>query len=149
VTAPIDRAIEARVRDSFSRQPAMGLIGARMERVEPGFAEITLSTRPDLLQQHGFIHGGIIGMICDNACGYAALTLLPVDCGVLSIEYKVSFLAPARGREIVARGHVLRAGHTVTFSRGEGFARDEGNETLVATMTATLRTVRGREDVRD
>ena len=72
MNAPVDPQFAARCRASFDRQKAMMLIGARLTAVEPGATEIALAYREDLTQQKGFVHGGIIGMIADTACGYAA-----------------------------------------------------------------------------
>src|SRR5687768_9990284 len=94
---PADPAFEGRVRASFARQTAMATIGASMARVDPGEVEIRLPWAAHLAQQHGFLHGGIVGAALDSACGYAASTLMPAEVGVLSIEYKVNFVAPARG----------------------------------------------------
>src|SRR5208282_3274142 len=88
---------EARVRDSFARQRAMAKIGARLLEVEAGEVGIELPYREDLTQQHDFIHGGIVGMIADNACGYAAFTLMPADATVVTVEYKLNLLSPAEG----------------------------------------------------
>src|SRR5688572_23288194 len=113
MNAPVDPHFAARCRASFARQKAMTLIGARLTAVEPGATEIPLPYRDDLTQQKGFVHGGIIGMIADTACGYAAFSLMPADCSLVTIEYKINILAPARG-SLVARGEVLRPGRTLT-----------------------------------
>src|SRR5271154_3976005 len=91
---PVDPGYDKRVRASFARQKAMELIGARLLRVQPGLCEIELPYRPDLTQQHGFVHGGIVGMIADSAAGYAAFSLLPDDASLLTVEYKMNLLAP-------------------------------------------------------
>jgi uncharacterized protein (TIGR00369 family) len=111
---PRDPDFERRVRDSFARQRVMSTIGAALTRVEPGVVEITLPYRADLTQQHGYLHAGIIGTIADSAGGYAGFTLMPPGSTVLSVEYRVHMLAPARGETFVARGQVVRAGRTLT-----------------------------------
>jgi len=131
---PKDPSFAARVRASFARQPAMVLIGARLTRVEPGTTEIALAYRDELTQQKGFIHGGIIGMIADTACGYAAFSLMPAGCSLVTVEYKINILAPARG-DLVARGQVIRPGRTLTVTRGDIFMADG---THVASMQQTL-----------
>jgi len=129
-----DPHFAARIRDSFSRQKAMTLIGASLGVIEPGCVEIVLPFRDDLTQQKGFIHGGIIGMIADSACGYAAFSLMPSNSSLVTVEYKINILAPARGA-LVARGHVIRPGRTLTVTRGEVYAED-GKQ--VAVMQQTL-----------
>ena len=133
-----------RVRESFGRQRVMGLFGARILRIEPGRVDLLLPFREDLTQQHGFLHAGVTAAVVDSACGYAALTLMPADAAVLSIEYKVNMLAPGKGDALEARAHVVRAGRNVTVCTGEGWMRDGRSRKQVACMTATLMTIRGR-----
>lgn len=145
---PRNPDFEARVRGSFARQNAMGLIGARMTRVEPGRVEIELPVREDLGQQHGFVHGGIVGMIADSAGGYAAFTLMPADASVLTVEYKVNMLAPAEGELLVARGEVLKPGRSLSVVRADVWARRGDKETRVAAMQQTLMVMHGTPDER-
>jgi uncharacterized protein (TIGR00369 family) len=144
---PQDPAFDARVRASFALQRVMRTLGARLTRVAPGETEITLPFREDLTQQHGFLHAGIVTTIADSACGYAAFSLMPPDAAVLTVEYKVSLLAPARGDALVARGRVIRAGRTLTVCVGEVVALSDGAEKAVATMLATMMTLRERPDL--
>jgi uncharacterized protein (TIGR00369 family) len=134
MNAPVDPHFAARCRASFARQKAMTLIGARLSAVEPGATEISLPYRDDLTQQKGFVHGGIIGMIADTACGYAAFSLMPADCSLVTVEYKINILAPARG-SLVARGEVVKAGRSLTIARAEVYAEDRKH---IATMQQTL-----------
>ncbi len=139
---------ETRVRASFARQAAMGLIGAVMTRVEPGRCEIELPVRDDLTQQHKFVHGGVVGMIGDSAGGYAAFTLMPADASVLTVEYKINMLAPAKGERLIARGEVLKPGRTLSIVRADVFGLEAGRETRVATMQQTLMVMQGMSDER-
>ena len=134
MNAPADPHFAARVRESFSRQKAMALIGATLTSVGPGAVEIALPFRDDLTQQKGFVHGGILGMIADTACGYAAFSLMPAGCSLVTVEYKINILSPARGA-LVARGEVLKPGRTLTVARAEVYARDGRH---IATMQQTL-----------
>src|SRR5450432_1437967 len=102
------------VHESFQRQRFLRMIGAKLIRVAPGEVEIELPVRAELEQQASSIHGGVITAIADSACGYAALTLMPAGSDVVSVEFKVNLLAPARGERFVARGRVLRSGRTLT-----------------------------------
>jgi uncharacterized protein (TIGR00369 family) len=134
--SPDDDAL-GRVRASFARQGMMNTIGAQLADVAPGRVAISLRIAPHLSQQHGFLHAGVVVAALDSACGYAALTLLPVDSEVLTAELKVNLLAPATGDRIVAEGQVVRAGRTLTVCRGEAFT--EGVERVhIATMLATI-----------
>jgi uncharacterized protein (TIGR00369 family) len=134
MSAPADPQFASRVRESYGRQKAMALIGATLTAVEPGYVEIALPYRDDLTQQKAYIHGGIIGMIADTACGYAAFSLMPADCSLVTVEYKLNILTPAR-RSLVARGQVVKPGRTLTVARAEVYA-DDGKH--VATMQQTL-----------
>ena len=142
MNAPADPQFAARVRESFGRQKAMLLIGASLGVVEPGHVEIALPFRDDLTQQKGYIHGGILGMIADSACGYAAFSLMPADCSLVTVEYKINILTPAVG-SLVAKGQVVKAGRTLTIARGEVYSQDGKH---VATMQQTLMTLAGTPD---
>jgi uncharacterized protein (TIGR00369 family) len=146
---PSDPAWESRVRASFARQRMMETIGAVLERVAPGEVDIRLAVREHIAQHHGFVHAGALTTAVDTACGYAALTLMPPGAGVLSIEFKVNLMSPAKGEAIVARGRVVKPGRNVTFCHGDVFAVDGGKEKLVATMAATMMAVQGRPDIVD
>lgn len=129
---------DERVRASFAQQAIMKTIGARMTRVSPGEVVIELTFREDLTQQHGFVHAGVITAIVDSACGYAALSLMPPNSGVLTVEYKANFLSPAKGSTFIATGRVVKPGRTLTVCSGDVVAVDEGKEKTVATMLATM-----------
>ena len=143
---PSDPDFATRVRDSFHRQQAMALIGATMPVVEAGYTEIHLPHKPEVTQQHGFIHGGVVGMIADSAAGYAANTLTPADASVLTVEYKMNLLAPADGELLIAQGTVLKYGRILTVTRGEVFAVKDGKKTLCAVMQQTIMTMHGKKE---
>jgi uncharacterized protein (TIGR00369 family) len=137
--------IRERIQASFDRQSFMQHIGADLIRVESGLVELWVKRDERLLQQHGFLHAGVITSALDSACGYAALTVMDDDAAVLSVEFKVNLLAPAAADLFLIRGSVLKAGKTVVVCRGDAFAVDGGEERLVAAMQATMMTMRGRE----
>jgi uncharacterized protein (TIGR00369 family) len=139
---------EERVRSSFARQRAMTTIGAELTRVTPGMVEIELAYSEALTQQHGFLHAGVISAALDSACGYAAYSLMPADAAVLTIEFKVNLLAPGKGERFLFRGSVTKPGRTIIVADGQAYAFGESGEAkLVATMTGTMMTVQGREDL--
>ena len=144
---PPEQDFESRVRASFDRQPVMHLLGAKLTVVEAGVVEIELPFRADLTQQHGFMHAGIVTTALDTACGYAAYSLMPADAAVLSVEFKVNLLAPAKGELIRVRAEVKRAGRTITVCAADAFAITEGQSKVVATMLATMMTIKGRDDL--
>jgi uncharacterized protein (TIGR00369 family) len=139
---PPDPNFDARVRASFDKQRLMRTIGAVVEEVAPGRVTLRLPFRDDLTQQHGFLHAGTIAALADSACGYAALSLMPADAAVLSIEFKVNMLAPAKGDAIVARGEVIRAGRTIMACRADDVSIQGADEKLVAAMQGTMMVVR-------
>ena len=139
---PLDPGFAERVRGSFERQRAMATIGASLARIEPGACEIELPFREDLTQQKGFVHGGIVGMIADSAAGYAAYSLMPADCSLVTVEYKMNILAPATS-SLTARGEVVKPGRTLTVARAEVYAQDGKH---VATMQQTLMMLAGKPD---
>ena len=144
---PRNPDFERAVRESFSKQRIMATLGASLEQVSAGEAEIHLPSRADLTQQHGFMHAGIVATILDSACGYAAFSLMPAGTGVLSVEFKINLLAPAQGDLLMARAHVLRAGRTITACQAEGLMRTNDELVLVAAMQATIMAVEGRPGV--
>jgi len=146
---PINSGFEERVRASFARQGLMETLGASIARVSPGEVDLVLPMSPSLSQQHGFMHAGAVASIADSAAGYAALTLMPPGAGVLTAEFKINLLAPAMGDRIVARGRVVKAGRTLTLAQSDVFAEREGQEKLVALLTATLMSIEGRAGVGD
>ena len=146
-----DADFEARVAASFSRQTAMATLGIELGRVAPGEVELRMAHRADLTQQHGFLHAGIVACALDSACGYAAFTLMPADAAVLTIEFKINLIAPARGPALRFEGHVVKAGRTISVVDGRALqssAAEGAEESLVATMTATVMTVLGRDGLR-
>lgn len=141
-----DPDFAARCRDSFNRQPAMHLIGASMSRIEAGFCEVELIRRPEVTQQHGFVHGGMVGMIADSAAGYAAYSLFPADATVLTVEYKLNLLAPADAERLLARSQVTKHGRTLTICTMDVVGIREGREIACATGLATMMCLLGRPD---
>ncbi|MBI1621174.1 PaaI family thioesterase [Aquamicrobium zhengzhouense] len=139
---------EERVRNSFARQKVMEAIGVELTRVEAGTVELEMAHRADLTQQHGFLHAGIISTALDSACGYAAYSLMPEDAAVLTIEFKVNLLSPGKGERFLFRSTVTKPGRTIIVADGQAYAYDgDGNAKMIATMTATIMVVSGRDDI--
>ena len=133
-----------RIRDSFAKQSAMALIHAEIPVIEDGRAEIEIPHWDGVLQQHGYVHGGVVGMIADSAAGYAAMTVVPEGTSVLTVEYKINMVAPANGDKIVAKGSVLRAGRTLLLTKADVYAVKDGTETLCAVMQQTIMAMHGK-----
>ena len=136
--------ITRRVKESFEKQGAMSTIGATLALVEPGAVDICLDWSQALTQQHGFLHAGMVSTALDSACGYAGLTLMPEGAAVLTIEFKINLLAPAKGQHFRMEGRVVKPGRTITVTEGKAFAMDEGKEKLIAAMSCTLMCLQDR-----
>lgn len=143
-----DPDFAARIRASFARQGFMTTLGAEITVVEPGVCEIRLPYQDSLAQQHGYFHAGALSAIADTAGGYAAYTLMDAKDSLLAVEFKVNLLAPGRGDVAIARGRVVRPGHTLTVCQIEVFVERNGQETLCALMQQTLIRLAGRPDTR-
>jgi len=144
---PANPDYRARVTDSFHRQAFMVSIDAELTHVAPGHVEIRLPWRSDLTQQHGFFHGGIVGVLADTAGGYAAFSLFPADATVLTVEFKLSLLAPAQGEALRVRSKVVRSGRTLTVCHSDVFACADNTEIQCATALVTLMRLDGKPDV--
>lgn len=125
-----------RIYNSFSKQNFLTLIGAALERVEKGSVQISCQRKEMLTQQQGLLHGGVVTTIADVTCGYTALTMIPEDQEVLSVEFKINLLRAVRGEKIVATGHVVKAGRSLVITEAEVVDADSGS--LVAKMLATM-----------
>ncbi len=136
---------EERVRRSLARQGALCHIGVELVAATDGDVTLALPFGPNVTQQHGFFHGGVITMLLDSACGYAALFGMATDRAVLTAEFKVNFLAPASGPRLLAHGRVRKAGRTLHVCQGVALA----GEREVAIMQATMMAVPLRPGLED
>jgi uncharacterized protein (TIGR00369 family) len=146
-TAAPDPGFEIRVRESFARLAFMNTIGARLVKVGPGEVEIDLVVRDELTQQHGYVSAAVVTAIADAACGYAAMSLMSAGTGIVTVEYKVNFISPARGERLLARGHVVKAGRALTVCTAEVHALADGAPKPVATMLGTMAGLQGVAEV--
>lgn len=146
---PRDTAFRSKVEDSFNRQAIMATTNVSIHSIEAGEVELRFPYQAELTQQHGFIHAGIVSTVLDSACGYAAFSLMPQDAAVLTIEFKINLLAPAKGELFRAVGRVKKPGRNITVAEGELFACSDGREQLVATMVGTIMAVYDREGVQN
>jgi uncharacterized protein (TIGR00369 family) len=146
---PAASAIEQRIRGAFDRQGFMATIGASLVAVREGEVEIALPFSAALTQQHGFIHGGAVTSIVDSACGFAALSMMPAEAAVLTIEFKVNLLSPAKGERLRAVGRVVRPGRTLMVCIGNVFTEEARRSKQVALMTTTMMVVDAAKGLRD
>jgi uncharacterized protein (TIGR00369 family) len=142
----IEPEAERRVRESFSRQGLMQHLGAELAALRAGECEIRVPFRKELTQQHEYFHAGVTAAIADSACGYSAYSLMPADCSVLTVEYKINLIAPADGEMLVARARVLRSGKTLKVCAADVFAVKGKCEILCATSLSTIMAMYGKSD---
>jgi len=141
----LSEACAAKIRGSFAAQGMMRHLGARIVALAPGSAEIELPFSDQVTQQHGYFHGGAIGALADIVGGYAGYTMIGIDDGILTVEYKLNIIAPAIGDRLIGRGRVVRSGRTLTVTTADIFASRDAKETQVAVMQQTLFTMPGME----
>ncbi|MDO8980742.1 MAG: PaaI family thioesterase [Afipia sp.] len=137
-----DPDYEVRVRKTFANQPALGTFGITLAKVEPGALELRMPYDAKFSQQNGFLHGGVVSAALDTACGLASYTLMPAQADILTVEFKINLLAPAKGQTFRFVGTVVKPGRTLVVAEGRAFAIEDGREKLVATMSATMMTMR-------
>lgn len=144
----LDPETEQRIRASLGRQTLLTTLGISIAEMSGGRVVLDLPYRADLCQQNGYVHAGAITAMADSACGYAAASLMPADRDVLTVEFKVNLLTPARGDRFRATGEVVRSGRTLTVCSAEvvAWADDgDGNPAAplvkVALMQATMMAV--------
>ena len=119
---PKDPQYRSRVEASFNQQQVMKTLSVEIESLQPGEIELIMPYGVAYTQQHGFMHAGIIATVLDNACGYAAFSLMPDDAAILTVEFKTNLLAPARGERFLFRGKVVKPGRTITVCEAQAFA---------------------------
>ena len=132
-------ALWQRVHTSLQRQGMMMHLGTVLVRVEPGLCELMLPFSERVTQQQSSFHGGAMGALADIAGGYAALTVSPADCEVVTVEYKINFLAACQGGQLRATGRVLKAGRRVMVTSAElHHWSDDGRSTPCAMLQQTV-----------
>ena len=136
---PSDPDFRRRVRTSFDSQAMMGTLGIELVDLGPGWVELEFDHDEALTQQHGYTHAGAIATALDSACGYAALTLMPANAAVLTVEYKINLLRPANAARYRATATVVKPGRTLTVCNALATSTDSAD--AIAIMTGTLMTM--------
>jgi uncharacterized protein (TIGR00369 family) len=126
--------LETRIRRKLTGQRFMHLIGADLTAIAPGRIEAELAMAEQHLQQRGFAHGGLIATLADLVAGFAAVTLVPDNFGVVTADLRVSYLHPGVGQKLKAIGWVLKAGRRLHFCEAEVWCDD----LLIAKASATM-----------
>ena len=131
--------IQTRIRDSFDRQTMLRTLGAQLAQIQPGQVVITAPILPTSLQQQGAGHAGLAFSIGDSAAGYSALSLMPEDVEVMTVEMKINLLAPGRGARLVAEGRVLKPGRRLVIVTADIWAEaEDGARSHAAHMLGTM-----------
>lgn len=145
---PLDENYQSRVQNSFDRQQCMASLNITMSKIEAGKVELAMPYNKLYTQQHGFIHAGIISTALDSACGYAAFTLMDPAAAVLTVEYKINLLSPAKGEVFLFEAEVLKPGRTITVAEGKAYAFNGEEKKLIASMNGTLMAIMERNDIK-
>jgi len=127
-----------RVNRSFESQSMMQTLGARIHKVEKGKVTIEAPLLPSTLQQQGYVHAGLTFSIGDSAAGYSALTLLPEDQEVMTVEIKINLLAPTDGELLRAEGRVVKHGKRLVVVTSEIHTLKDGKKKMIAIMQGTM-----------
>ena len=139
MTEHVPAPIEGKIRDSFARQGMMATLGARIDTLEPGRVVLSLPITETVSQQHGFAHAGATFALGDSAAGYSALSLMPEDAEVLTVEMKINLIAPAAGLRLVAEGEVAKSGRRVTIVRATVYVEGaDGARKVSAILQGTM-----------
>ena len=145
----LDPDFETKIRKSFSYQGALATMGGELALIEPGHCILEMPYSKAVTQQHGFIHAGVLTTMMDSAAGYAAFTLMPAEAEVLTIEFKTSLMHPAKGERFRFEGRVIKPGRTIMFCEADAFAINPSEpDKKVASLTATMMVVTGRDDIK-
>lgn len=136
-----DPDYDMRVRKAFANQPAMTTLRIELTKVGAGAIELQMPYDTKFSQQNGFLHAGAISTALDTACGLASYTLMPAQGDILTVEFKINLLAPAKGQTFRFVANVVKPGRTLVIAEGRAFASDGGREKLIATMSATMMTM--------
>jgi uncharacterized protein (TIGR00369 family) len=139
-----DPDFESRVRRTFAAQAALATFGITLAKIEPGTLELRMLYDAKFSQQNDFLHGGVVSAGLDTACGLASYTLMPAHADILTVEFKINLLAPAKGQTFRFVGNVVKPGRTLVVSEGHAYAIDDGRDKLIATMSATMMTMVAR-----
>ena len=139
--------VDPRCLESFGRQGMMQLLGAQLIAAADGRAVIEVPYRPDLTQQNGYFHGGVVAAIADTASGYAAYTTMPADSSVLTVEFKINLVNPAAGDRLRAEAKVHKAGRTLVVVGATVAAIRGEREVTYAEMLGTFIVLANTSDV--
>ncbi|MHA2027860.1 MAG: PaaI family thioesterase [Candidatus Kariarchaeaceae archaeon] len=135
---PQDPNFAERVKTTFNRQEFMKFIGAKLQRITPGYCEIAVPFKSNLTQQNEYYHAGVLSTIADTAGGLAAFSYMARNSSVLTVEFKINFLRPGVGEKLIAKAQVVKYGKTLTTSKCDVFVLKNNKEILCAVLQMTL-----------
>ncbi len=133
----------ARIRAAVLQQGFTKHLGAELEDLQEGVCVLSLNRKPELMQQHGFFHGGVTAYLIDNATTIAAGTLCKEGRAPLTAGFTLNFLSPAVGEKLICRAKVVKPGNAISVVNAEVFSVTDGKEKQTATALATIAIVEG------
>ena len=115
IVKPLAADIEANLRERLANNPVINFLGVQAPELGEGFARFALSVRRDFLNSQGFLQGGVIASLADEAVAYALFSLVPDGEMISTVEMKINFLAPVQEGTIEARAHITKRGRTISL----------------------------------
>jgi acyl-CoA thioesterase len=116
---PLTAEVEAAIRERLAYNPVVNFLGVQVPELGEGYARFTLAVRPDFLNSQGFLQGGVIAALADEAVAYALFSLVPEGEMISTVEMKINFLAPVQHGAIEARAHITKRGRTISLGEVE------------------------------
>jgi acyl-CoA thioesterase len=116
---PLAKDLEANLRDRLAHNPFVLFMGVKVPELGEGFARFTLEIRSDFHNSQGFLQGGVIAALADEAVAYALFSLVPEGEMISTVEMKINFLAPAQTGMIEAQAHIRKRGRTLSLGEVE------------------------------
>ena len=135
---PLNEAVAIGIRQSFDDQTMLRSINAEMTNLSLGHVEIEAPITDHFLNQHNFAHAGIAFTLGDTAGGYAAMSHYKAGSNIMTVEFKVNYLAPAMGIGLRAVGRVIRPGRRICVVAAEIFVVGSCKEDKIAAMQGTM-----------
>lgn len=131
--------LRERIEEIFDLAPFMKLLGVGLVDVGEGWVETELVVTERLVQQHGFAHAGVVATLADHTAGAAATTAVGEGQSVLTADYTIHLLRPGVGKELKARGEIVRAGRTLVVAEADVWADGQQCARYTGTMAVVER----------
>jgi uncharacterized protein (TIGR00369 family) len=123
-------------KEVLASHPLSALLGAELTAFSVGRAELRLRITDQVKQQHGFVHGGVIGYAVDNAITFAGGSVL--GTAVVTSDLTIHYIRPAIGQWLVARASAVGSTRNRAVCRCEVFVVSEAGERLCAAAQGNI-----------